>query len=80
MPTLSRPSPASFYFVVMLSYGTYGLEAVVDPTLTREEIIGRVADGNYPIDNISFIHRIAGSVCEDVTEDVVNEAMMARAA
>jgi len=45
------------YFVVMIDYGRRGREAIVDPEITRREVISRIASGEYK--NISFIHEIA---------------------
>jgi hypothetical protein len=42
------------YFVVMIDYGGRGREAVVDPEITRREVVSRVASGEYR--DISFIH------------------------
>ena len=42
------------YFVVMIDYGRRGREAIVDPEVTRREVISRVISGEYR--NISFIH------------------------
>jgi hypothetical protein len=60
------------YFVVMIDYGRRGREAVVDPEITRREVISRVASGEYG--NISFIHEIADSTVEDITADILAEA------
>jgi hypothetical protein len=60
------------YFVVMIDYGRRGREAVVDPEITRREVVSRVASGEYR--NICFIHEIRGSSVEDVTEDILNQA------
>ena len=62
------------YFVVMIDYGRRGREAVVDPEITRREMISRVASGEYK--NISFIHEIAGSSVEDITADILSEAAL----
>jgi hypothetical protein len=62
------------YFVVMIDYGRRGREAVVDPEITRREVISRIASGEYR--NISFIHEIAGSTVEDVTSDILAEAVV----
>jgi hypothetical protein len=62
------------YFVVMIDYGRRGREAVVDPEITRREVISRVASGEYK--NISFIHEIADSAVEDVTADILAEAAL----
>jgi hypothetical protein len=35
------------YFVVMIDHGRRGREAIVDPEMTRREVISRVASGEY---------------------------------
>jgi hypothetical protein len=60
------------YFVVMIDYGRRGREAIVDPEITRREVVSRVASGEYK--NISFIHEIADSSVEDITDDILAEA------
>jgi hypothetical protein len=62
------------YFVVMIDYGRRGREAIVDPEITRREVIARVASGEYR--NISFIHEIADSTVEDITADILAEAVL----
>ena len=62
------------YFVVMIDYGRRGREAVVDPEITRREVVSRVASGEYK--NISFIHEIVGPSIEDVTEEILSEAAL----
>ena len=53
------------YFVVMIDYGRRGREAIVDPEITRREVIARAASGEYK--NISFIHEIADAAVDDIT-------------
>ncbi len=60
------------YFVVMIDYGRRGREAVVDPEMTRRDVVARVASGEYS--NISFIHEIDDRSVEDVTTDILTEA------
>jgi hypothetical protein len=60
------------YFVVMIDYGRRGREAIVDPEVTRREVISRIVSGEYS--NISFIHEIADGAVEDITEDILAEA------
>ena len=60
------------YFVVMIDYGRRGREAIVDPEITRREVVSRVASGEY--NNISFIHEIAESSVGDVTAEILAEA------
>lgn len=62
------------YFVVMIDYGRRGREAVVDPEITRREVIARIVSGEYQ--NVSFIHEIADSAVEDVTADIFAEAAL----
>jgi hypothetical protein len=62
------------YFVVMIDYGRRGREAIVDPEITRREVISRVASGEYK--NISFIHEIADSAVDDITAEILAEAAL----
>ena len=62
------------YFVVMIDYGRRGREAVVDPEVTRREVVSRVASGEYR--NISFIHEIVDRSVDDVTEEILAEAAL----
>ena len=62
------------YFVVMIDYGRRGREAIVDPEITRREVVARVASGEYR--NICFIHEIADVAVDDVTEEILAEAAL----
>ncbi|HLI99814.1 MAG TPA: hypothetical protein VKT76_08870 [Bradyrhizobium sp.] len=62
------------YFVVMIDYGRRGREAIVDPEITRREVVSRVASGEYA--NISFIHQIADDAVADITEEILEEAAL----
>ena len=62
------------YFVVMIDYGRRGREAIVDPEITRREVISRIASGEYR--NISFIHEIADSGVDDITAEILAEAAL----
>ncbi len=62
------------YFVVMIDYGRRGREAIVDPEVTRREVVARVASGEYR--NISFIHEIADSTVDDVTAEILAKAAL----
>ena len=62
------------YFVVMIDYGRRGREAVVDPEITRRDVVARVASGEYT--NISFIHEVADRSVDDVTEEILAEAAL----
>jgi hypothetical protein len=77
-PQRSKPrgtaGGAMQYFVVMIDYGRRGREAIVDPEITRREVIARVASGEYK--NISFIHEVADAAVDDVTEDILAQAAL----
>ena len=62
------------YFVVMIDYGRRGREAIVDPEITRREVVARVTPGEY--NNISFIHEIVDSTVQDITSDILSEAAL----
>lgn len=62
------------YFVVMIDYGRRGREAIVDPEITRREVVSRVASGEYK--NISFIHEIADCSVDDITAEILAEAAL----
>ncbi len=55
------------YFVVMIDYGRRGREAIVDPEITRREVVSRVASGEYK--NIS-------STVNDVTAEIMAETAL----
>lgn len=60
------------YFVVMIDYGRRGREAIVDPEITRREVVSRVVSGEYR--KISFIHAVADFSVDDVTDEILAEA------
>ena len=60
------------YFVVMIDYGRRGREAIVDPEITRREVVSRVMSGEYG--DISFIHEIDDMAVNDVTAEILAEA------
>jgi hypothetical protein len=78
----SRLEPSHSYFVVMLNYpASYcdgirlapaGQEAIVDPEVTRREVISRIESGEYGREEICFIHHITGDGVSDVTEEFLH--------
>jgi hypothetical protein len=60
----------------MIDYGRRGREAVVDPEITRREVISRVASGEYK--NISFIHEVVDRMVDDITDEILAEAALPR--
>ncbi|WP_315796626.1 MULTISPECIES: hypothetical protein [unclassified Bradyrhizobium] len=62
------------YFVVMIDYGRRGREAVVDPEMTRRDVVARIASGEYS--NVSFIHEIVDRSVADITADIMSEAAL----
>ena len=66
------------YFVVMQDYGRAGLEAVVQPEITRAEVISRLRTHEYK--NVVFIHFIDGLYVEDQTRELMEAAALEEAA
>ncbi|WP_315731743.1 MULTISPECIES: hypothetical protein [unclassified Bradyrhizobium] len=60
------------YFVVMADYGRRGLEAVVDPEITRQGVIDRIKSGEYQ--NIAFIQFVDDGMVDDVTDELIDAA------
>jgi hypothetical protein len=58
----------------MIDYGRRGREAIVDPEITRREVVSRVASGEYK--NISFIHEVADHSVDDITDEILSEAAL----
>jgi len=68
------------YFVVMIDYGRRGREAIVDPEITRREVVSRIRSGEYPMESISFIDRVEGASVFRVTDEILHEACRLQAA
>jgi hypothetical protein len=62
------------YFVVMIDYGRRGRKAIVDPEVTRREVISRIVSGEYR--NISFIHEVDDHAVDDITAEILAEAAL----
>ncbi len=60
------------YFVVMIDFGARGLEAIVQPEITRREVIARIKSHEYQ--NIVFIHHIADGIVDEMTDELINAA------
>lgn len=61
------------YFVVCIDYGRRGREAIVDPEMTRRDVVACIQSGEYQ--NISFIHEITMNESpRDVTAELIAEA------
>lgn len=68
------------FYILMIDYGrdvtkVHGLEAVVNPELTRRDIINQARDiiaGDRH--SIAFIKYVDGNFIEDVTADILAEA------
>jgi hypothetical protein len=56
----------------MIDYGRRGRESIVDPEITKNEVIRRIGSGEY--DRVHFIHHIHDGVCEDVTNEMLAAA------
>ena len=66
-------APTFDYFVVMIDHGKRGFEAVVDPEITRREIVSRILTFDYDPEAIQFIHHVSSLGVEDVTLDIMTE-------
>lgn len=65
------------YYVVMRDFGRRGREAVVDPELTRTNIVDLICSKEYA--DIIFVHEVStDSGLRDVTEEILDEADAAR--
>jgi len=60
------------YYVVMIDYGRRGREAIVDPEITRRQIVDRIKSGEYR--DIAFIHHVEDGLVEDVTSELIDAA------
>ena len=70
----AKPSePVSHsYYVTAIDYGRRGVEAVVNPELTRRDVVEMIRSGEYK--RIAFIHHIEDWRVVDVTEELQAEA------
>ena len=73
MPATSSKTPIPSYFVVMLDYGRRGCEAIVDPEITRREVVSRINSGEYPREDILFVQYVHGATVETVTDEIFAE-------
>lgn len=63
------------YYVVMIDFGRRGLEAIVDPDITRRGVVARISSGEYT--NIAFIHHIENGHVFDCTDELMHDAGVA---
>lgn len=74
------------FFILMVDFGKgpqrpMGLEAVVQPELTRSDIVAQARDILSEGRNaIAFIKFVDGNFIEDVTAEIIAEAQMMEAA
>jgi hypothetical protein len=69
---IRRQKPNHSYFVVMIDYGNRGMEAIVDPEITRREVVSRLKSGEYQ--HVMFIHHVEDGLVDDVTGEFLEEA------
>jgi hypothetical protein len=65
------------YIIAMIDFGRRGREAVVDPEVTRTEMVARIRSGE--LKNIIFIHEVEDCgdgrmMVSDVTDELMAEA------
>jgi len=64
------------FFILMIDYGRQGREAIVDPEHTRREIVSQVRDILAKADrSVAFVKLVDGNFIEDVTGEIVAEAL-----
>lgn len=69
------PEISNSYFVVMIDYQSgRGREAIVDPEVTKREVLSRIRSKEYDPARISFIHFCDDGVVSDVTRVMLAEA------
>ena len=66
------------YYAVFIDYGRKGLEAVVDPEMTRRSVVDRIRTGEFK--NIAFIHHIEDGFAFDCTAELLHDAGVTEAA
>jgi hypothetical protein len=69
---LAAHTAAPHYFVCVMDYRSAGQEAVVDPEITRAEVISRLKTREYK--DVVFIHEICDGIATDVTLELIGEA------
>jgi hypothetical protein len=55
----------------MIDHGRRGLEAIVDPEITRREVIRRILTLEYDPAAIRFVHHVTSAGVENVTFDIM---------
>lgn len=73
----SRPDHG-VYYVCFQDFGRRGREAIVDPELTRSNIIDKIARKDFGFEHVVAVHavHIATFTSEDITEEVLNAASL----
>lgn len=62
------------YFVVMIDYGRRGRESVVDPEMTRRNVLDRIASKEWK--NVLWVHEIhADGSWSDLTAEILEAAL-----
>lgn len=69
---MTRQPTSHSYYAVFIDYGRKGLEAIVDPEVTRRGIVERIRTGEYQ--NIAFIHHVDGLYVYDCTDELMHDA------
>lgn len=65
------------YYVVMMNHGRRGQEAIVDPEITRREVVRRILTFEYDPEAVSFIHHVSSAGVEDVTFAIMSDCARA---
>ena len=66
------------YFVVAIDYGRRGIEAVVQPEMTRRGAIDKIKEALGDNLDVVFVHFIEDRFVDDVTDEIKDEAQALR--
>lgn len=64
------------FFSAFNDCGKYGIEAIVNPSMTRAELVENVRRGEFGFDNIVKVLAFnpVEHTCDDITEEIICEA------
>jgi hypothetical protein len=76
MPRQNQFNPDRSVFVAYGDFGPKGYEAVVDPALSRADVVSRIARGDFAFDAVVRVVEFneAEGWARNVTEDIFAEA------
>lgn len=67
-------NPDAPLYVVMIDHGKLGLEAIVHPGTTQDEVVMDIANGQHDYGSVAYVLEILEGKSRDITEDVARAA------